>query len=63
MLGIGGEDLLVYEGTLALLARHHRTVPFADMVSHRFGVQDAPDAMRTALDAERSAKVLIAAGA
>src|SRR4051794_8766071 len=63
MLGIGGEDLLVYEGTLALLARHHPAVPLAEMVSHRFGVQDAPDAMRTALDAEGSAKVLIAAGA
>jgi L-iditol 2-dehydrogenase len=61
MLGIGGEDLLVYEGTLALLARHHPAVPLADMVSHRFGIQDAPDAMRTALDAEGSAKVLIAA--
>ena len=61
MLGIGGEDLLVYEGTLALLARHHAAVPFADMVSHRFGVQEAPAAMRTALDAEASAKVLITA--
>jgi L-iditol 2-dehydrogenase len=62
MLGIGGEDLLVYEGTLALLARHHATVPFVDMVSHRFAVQDAPDAMQTALDADASAKVLITAG-
>ena len=53
MLGIGGEDLLVYEGTLALLARHQASAGFADMVSHRFGVQDAPEAMRTALDAER----------
>lgn len=62
LLGIGGEDLLVYEGTLALLARHHRTIPFADMVSHRFGVEDAPEAMDIALDAEGSAKVLITAG-
>jgi hypothetical protein len=29
------------------------------MVSHRFSVADAPEAMETALDAERSAKVLI----
>jgi hypothetical protein len=29
------------------------------MVSHRFPVADAPVAMETALDAERSAKVLI----
>src|SRR5215210_1945224 len=62
MLGIGGEDLLAYEGTLALLARHNPAIPFADMVSHRFGVRDAADAMRTALDAEASAKVLITAG-
>jgi len=61
MLGIGGEDLLVYEGTLALLARHQASAGFADMVSHRFGVQDAPEAMRTALDADASAKVLITA--
>jgi threonine dehydrogenase-like Zn-dependent dehydrogenase len=62
MLGIGGEDLLVYESTLALLARHHTTIPLADMVSHRFPVEDAPEAMRTALDADRSAKVLITSG-
>jgi threonine dehydrogenase-like Zn-dependent dehydrogenase len=62
LLGIGGEDLLVYERTLALLARHAPAVPFADMVSHRFGVEDAPAAMETALDAERSAKVLITSG-
>ena len=61
LLGIGGEDLLVYEGTLALLARHQASAGFADMVSHRFDVQDAPEAMRTALDAEASAKVLITA--
>ncbi len=61
LLGIGGEDLLVYEGTLALLARHQASAGFGDMVSHRFGVQDAPEAMRTALDAEASAKVLITA--
>jgi L-iditol 2-dehydrogenase len=59
LLGIGGEDLLVYESTLALLARHHTSIPLADMVSHRFAVEDAPEAMETALDADRSAKVLI----
>jgi threonine dehydrogenase-like Zn-dependent dehydrogenase len=59
LLGVGGEDLPGYEGTLALLARHARAIPFDDMVSHRFPVQDAPQAMLTALDAEASAKVLI----
>jgi L-iditol 2-dehydrogenase len=62
LLGIGGEDLLVYDRTLALLARHAESVPFAAMVSHRFSVADAPAAMQTALDAERSAKVLITPG-
>ena len=62
LLGIAGEDLLVYEGSLALMARHHETVPFADMVSHRFGVEEAPQAMELALDADASAKVLIGPG-
>jgi threonine dehydrogenase-like Zn-dependent dehydrogenase len=61
MLGIGGEDLLAYEGTLALLARHNPAIPFAEMVSHRYAVAEAPAAMETALDAEGSAKVLITA--
>ena len=34
-------------------------IPFADMVSHRFDVARAPDAMAVALDADASAKVLI----
>jgi len=59
LLGIGGEDLQAYEGTLALLARHHRAIGFSDMVSHRFRVQDAERAMAVALDAEASSKVLI----
>ena len=59
LLGIGGEDLKVYDRTLALMARHADSIPFAEMVSHRFDVADAPAAMETALDAERSAKVLI----
>ena len=59
LMGVGGEDLLCYEGTLALLARHNGRTPFAEIVSHRFAVQDAPEAMTTALDADASAKVLI----
>ena len=59
LMGVGGEDLLCYEGTLALLARHNGRIPFAEIVSHRFAVQDAPEAMTTALDADASAKVLI----
>ena len=59
IMGIGGEDLQAYEGTLALLDRHQRDIPLADMVSHRFGVGEAAAAMAVALDADASAKVLI----
>jgi threonine dehydrogenase-like Zn-dependent dehydrogenase len=58
-MGVAGEDVLVYDRTLALMDRHASSVPFAEMISHRFRVADAPAAMETALDAERSAKVLI----
>ena len=62
LLGVGGEDLRCYEGTLALLARHHGRIPFEEIVSHRFVIEDAPVAMRTALDPDVSAKVLIMPG-
>lgn len=62
LIGVGGEDLHCYEGTLALLARHHRTIRLADMVSHRFDVREAPQAMAVALDSQGSAKVLITPG-
>lgn len=59
IIGTGGEDAQAYAGTLALLSRHHRTIPFADMVSHIFRVQDAEQAMLTSLDADTATKVLI----
>jgi threonine dehydrogenase-like Zn-dependent dehydrogenase len=59
LMGVAGEDLLTYAGTLRLFERHRGTIPFADLVSHRFTVPDAPEAMAVALDAEASAKVLI----
>ncbi len=60
IVGVGGEDLMVYESTMALLARHRRALPFADIVSHRFAVADAERAMSVALDPEASMKVVIA---
>jgi L-iditol 2-dehydrogenase len=62
LMGVGGEDLLAYEGTLALFDRHRGEIPFEQMVSHRFAVPDAPEAMAVALDADASAKVLIVPG-
>jgi L-iditol 2-dehydrogenase len=59
VLGVGGEDLTVYEGTLALMNRQRDHVPFGEMISHRFAVADAPAAIELALDPEASAKVLI----
>ena len=44
------------------LARHHRHIPFEEIVSHRFAIEDAPAAITTALDADVSAKVLIVPG-
>ena len=34
VMGVGGEDLQAYAGTLALLTRHRAAIPFQDMVSH-----------------------------
>ena len=59
LFGVAGEDLITYENTLALMARHLHAIPFADMVSHRFPVSEAPRAMAVALDPDASAKVLI----
>lgn len=59
MMGIGGEDLLAYENTIALLDRHNGDIPFAEMISHRFPVAGAPEAMALALDSDQSAKILI----
>jgi L-iditol 2-dehydrogenase len=57
--GIGGEDLAVYPGTLALLARHAGQVPFAEMISHAFPVAAAAEAVLTSLDAATATKVVI----
>jgi len=62
IVGVGGEDLLAYEGTLALFERHRSSVDFAGIVSHRFGLDHAEEAMTIALDAEQSLKVLIMPG-
>ncbi len=59
VMGTGGEDLQAYAGTLALLTRHRHAIDFAAMVSHRYAIADAAEAVRTSLDAETATKVLI----
>jgi threonine dehydrogenase-like Zn-dependent dehydrogenase len=59
LFGVAGEDLVTYDGTLKLLDRHQDAVPFAAIVSHRFEIARAAEAMRVALDADASSKVLI----
>jgi L-iditol 2-dehydrogenase len=59
LLGVGGEDARAYPGTLALLARHYERVPFARLVTHRFPLADAAEAMRVALEARAAMKVVL----
>jgi threonine dehydrogenase-like Zn-dependent dehydrogenase len=59
LLGVGGEDARAYAGTLALLVRHHERVPFARLVTHRFPLADAAEAMRVALEARAAMKVVV----
>jgi L-iditol 2-dehydrogenase len=59
LLGVGGEDARAYPGTLALLARHHERVPFAHLVTHRFLLTEAAEAMRVALEARATMKVVV----
>jgi threonine dehydrogenase-like Zn-dependent dehydrogenase len=62
LIGVGGEDARAYPGTLELLARHHERVPFGRLVTHRFPLERAADAMRTALEERGAMKVLIEPG-
>jgi L-iditol 2-dehydrogenase len=59
IVGIAGEDARVYDATLALLTEHHERVPFHRAVTHRFPIEEAERAMRTALDAGDAMKVII----
>jgi threonine dehydrogenase-like Zn-dependent dehydrogenase len=59
VMGTAGEDLQAYDGTIALLTRHARAIPFAEMISHTFRISDAALAINTSLDAGTATKVLI----
>lgn len=59
LVGVAGEDARSYDPTLKMLAEHHQRVPFHRVVTHHFDVDDANQAMRTALDAGDAMKVVI----
>lgn len=59
IVGVAGEDARAYDRTLTLLAEHHRTVPFHRAVTHWYPLEEAEQAMRTALAAGDAMKVVI----
>jgi threonine dehydrogenase-like Zn-dependent dehydrogenase len=59
IVGVAGEDARVYDRTLAMLSDHHEHVPFHRAVTHTFALEDADEAMRTALGADTAMKVVI----
>ena len=59
LVGVAGEDARVYAPTLQMLADHHTTVPFDRIVTHRFEIAHAAEAMQTALAAGDAMKVVI----
>jgi threonine dehydrogenase-like Zn-dependent dehydrogenase len=59
IVGVAGEDSRVYDRTLAMLAEHHHHVPFERAVTHVFPLEQAEQAMHTALAADTAMKVVI----
>jgi len=62
IVGVAGEDSRVYDATLQMLAEHHERVPFHRAVTHRFPIEQADEAMQTALRADDAMKVVIVPG-
>jgi L-iditol 2-dehydrogenase len=59
IVGVAGEDARIYDATLQMLAEHHQQVPFHRAVTHRFPLDQARQAMETALAADDAMKVVI----
>jgi len=59
LMGVAGEDARAYDATLALLAAHHRRVPFHRAVTHTFPLARVEEAMQTALAAGDAMKVVV----
>ena len=62
IVGVAGEDAQAYDRTLGMLTTHHERVPFHKAVTHRFPLEEAEEAMRTALGADTAMKVVITPG-
>jgi len=60
IVGVSGEDARSYDSTLQVLAEHHESVPFHRAITHRFAIEDANEAMQTALASDRAMKIVIA---
>jgi threonine dehydrogenase-like Zn-dependent dehydrogenase len=61
VLGVGGETATSYVPAMLLLARNLDRLPFDGIVTHRFGLEHARDALETS-QADGSMKVLIDPG-
>lgn len=59
IVGVAGEDARAYDSTLAMLAAHHRSVPFHRAVTHTFPLSQVETAMQTALGADAAMKVVL----
>ncbi len=59
LVGVAGEDARCYDPTLKMLAEHHERVPFHRVVTHHFDIEDANQAMQTAVDAGDAMKVVV----
>jgi threonine dehydrogenase-like Zn-dependent dehydrogenase len=59
IVGVAGEDARAYDRTLAMLAEHHHHVPFERAVTHTFPLEQAEQAMQTALAGDTAMKVVI----
>jgi threonine dehydrogenase-like Zn-dependent dehydrogenase len=59
IVGVAGEDARAYDRTLAMLSEHHHHVPFERAVTHTFPLEQAEQAMQTALAGDTAMKVVI----
>ena len=61
LLGIGGEAATAYGPTMKVLARAQHQWPLGEIVTHRFGLDQAEEAVKTSM-ADGAMKVVIGAG-